>query len=161
MKKQCAICGAAFDAPPSSKKITCSPACSSEQKRRSHLGKSNEWSAASRERLSAKGETPNLKLGTAAAQQSPIAGPFETNWAAKSWEIASLDSGQRYEFHNLRHFCRDHPDLFAPDHWEKAYAGLRQVQASMVGKTKRTVSRWKNWTLVRPAEEIDAEVENA
>lgn len=152
MQRACIICGTVFNAPPSSKKTTCSGACSSEQKRRSHKGKANHWAPSARAQLSERGQTDNLKKGMPAARQSPIAGPFETNQMAKSWEIVNLDSGARYEMLNLRKFCRDHPDFFVPDPWQNAYAGLRQVQAWLNGTAPRTVSRWKNWTLVRPAE---------
>ncbi|GCF11984.1 hypothetical protein KDI_55480 [Dictyobacter arantiisoli] len=97
------------------------------------------------------GETPNLTLGTAAALQSPIAGPFETNQAAKYWWLISPHE-ERYALRNLRKFCRDHSDLFAPHSWQNAYDGLRQVQASLMGRTKRSVSQWKGWRLTRPAE---------
>lgn len=147
----CIICGVAFAAPPSSKKITCSPTCSSEQKRRSHAGKHNTWSTASKQRLSERGQTPNLERGTPAALQSPIAGPFETNQEAKIWFLVDLLTGRRYEIRNLAKFCRDNAALFAPDPWRNAAGGLRQVQMWLMGHTPRTVSRWKNWTLERPA----------
>lgn len=159
--RACVVCGASFDAPPSSKKIACSPACASEQKRRSHVGKPHPWSDAAKERLAAKGQTANLQLGTSAARQSPIAGPFETNQEAKRWWLVDLTTERRYELRNLRKFCRDNSHLFAPDPWENAYAGLRQVQAWLMGKKTRTVSRWKNWTLARPAEPIDREADHA
>ena len=136
--KRCSVCGGAFAAPPSGS-ITCSAACASEQKRRSHTGAPHPWSADAKAQLSTRGRTPNLTLGTPAARQSPIAGPFETNQEAKSWEIINLDSGQRYELRNLRKFCRDHPGLFVPDPWENAYAGLRQVQAWLTGKDRKSV----------------------
>jgi len=37
MIKHCVICGAAFEAQPTSKKITCSKACSTVRKAQSHL----------------------------------------------------------------------------------------------------------------------------
>lgn len=145
--KHCVVCGAAFAAPPSSKKITCSPGCSTVRKSQTHRGVSNAWSAAARARLAARGQTPNLKLGTPAAQASPLAGPFETNQAAKRWWVVHIPTGQRYEVRNLAKWCRDNEHLFAPDPWRSAYAGLRQVHAWLNGNTPRTVSRWKDWTL--------------
>ena len=152
MKKLCVICGEEYTASPSDKRMTCAqPACVSARRRQTHQGRKVVWSQAARARASARGETPNLKLGTPAARKSPIAGPFETNQEAKLWWVRNLVTGDRYEVHNLCKFCRDHPELFAPDPWENAYAGLRQVQAWLVGKTPRQVSRWKTWTLEREA----------
>jgi len=151
MIKICVICGGSFLAPPSAKKVTCGkPACLWENKARTHAGKPHPWSSEARQRLSARGQTLNLQLGTPAAKQSPRAGPFETNQEAKLWWILS-PNGEHYHVRNLRKFCRDHPHLFAPDPWENAYAGLRQVQAWMMGKTKGMVSQWKGWTLEREA----------
>lgn len=152
MHKRCVICNSVFLAPPSSKKITCSsPVCSRQRKQESHRGKHPQWNAASRARLAERGQTENLQQGTKAAQRSPLAGPFETNQEAKLWWIVSTDGTYRYHVRNLRKFCRDHPDLFSPDLWEHAYAGLKQVQASLMGKTPRRVRRWKGWTLEQAA----------
>lgn len=127
MVKVCVICGADFLCSPSDKKVTCGQkACISERRRQTHLGLSPKWSNATKQRKAALGQTSNLKMGTAAARQSPVAGPFETNQEAKLWWIISPE-GTRYHLRNLRKFCRDHPHLFAPDPWPNAYAGLRQV----------------------------------
>jgi len=115
-----------------------------------HLGVSNEWSGESRERLSKKGQTTNLKKGTAAAQQSPVAGPFETNQEAKLWSLTS-PNGQEYTVVNLKKFIRENAPLFDGT-VEQAHAGLRQVQLAITGKTKRTVSQWKGWRLKQPAQ---------
>ena len=152
MLKNCVICGASFKASPTDKKVTCGkPACIWENKSRTHAGKSpHPWSKEARRRKSAQGQTPNLRLGTPAAQLSPIAGPFETNQEAKFWWIVSPD-GKHYHIRNLLKFCRDHPDLFAPEPWQNAYAGLRQIQAWLMRRKKRKVSQWKGWTLERAA----------
>lgn len=155
MKKRCAICGNEYQASPTDKKATCGqPACVSARKKQTHTGKHNHWSPDARVRASARGKTSNLKLGTPAAQQSPLSGPFETNQEAKWWWIISPD-GDRYHIRNLRKFCRDHPDLFTPDPWQNAYAGMRQVQASLMGRTKRSVGQWKGWRLAHPAEQVE------
>lgn len=116
----------------------------------SHLGVSNKWSDESRTRLAKKGQTGNLKKGTPAAQQSPVAGPFETNQEAKLWSLIS-PSGQEYTVVNLKLFIRENAGLFDGT-VEQAHAGLRQIQLSMMGKTKRTVSQWKGWRLKQPAQ---------
>lgn len=145
--KRCVVCGAEFAASPTSKKITCSPECSATRKRETHLGKANTWTDESRQALSARGETPNLKLGTPAAQLSPISGPFETNQEAKIWFIRYLPTGEEFEVRNLNKWARDNAESLAPDPWQNAVAGLRRVNASLRGKTRTPVSRWKDWTL--------------
>lgn len=117
-----------------------------------HMGISNVWSEAARSRLSKKGQTQNLKKGTAAALQSPIAGPFTTNQEAKIWHLIS-PAGTEHTVRNLKKFIRDNAPLFDGTA-EQAFAGLRQVNLWMMGKTKRTVSQWKGWRLKQPSEEI-------
>jgi predicted nucleic acid-binding Zn ribbon protein len=148
--KRCIVCGTAYEESPSGR-ITCSDACDRQHRSDTHRGTSHQWTAASRATLAVKGQTRNLTRGTPAAQQSPIAGPFETNQEAKYWWVVNLATMHRYHVRNLRKFCRDNAHLFAPDPWERACAGLRQVQAWLVGSRQRQVSRWKEWTLERPA----------
>lgn len=150
-ERACVVCGSPFAAPPSSKRLTCSPACATARRRQAHAGKRNQWSPEARARLGARGQTANLALGTPAARRSPVAGPYDTNQEAKVWSVVHIESGWHAEVRNLRKWCRDHPHLFAPDPWERAYAGLRQVQAWLMGKRARQVSRWKGWTLSGPA----------
>lgn len=152
MRKTCPICGVVFDTPPTGAK-TCSPGCGSKLTGQSRIGKPHPWGAAAKERLASRGQTGNLKLGTSAARLSPKAGPYSTNQEAKVWRLRRLADGQEWTVRNLRKFCRDHPELFAPAPWENAYVGLLQVQASLMGTRKsRNVSRYKGWTLTRPAE---------
>jgi len=148
----CANCGRLFLAPPTSKKVTCSSACSCRRKVGTHVGVSNTWSAEARERLSARGQTDNLKLGTPAAQASLLAGPYETNQEAKRWWIVTPD-GDVHEVVNLRKWLRDNAHMLPGGRDDLAYAGLRQVQLSMMGLTKRPVGAWKGWTLKKPAEQ--------
>lgn len=146
--KLCIVCGRAFECPPSAKTITCSPECRRARARAVRHG--NPWPEAAKAKLGARGQTPNLKLGTPAAQLSPIAGPYPANQEAKIWWVRSLDTGARYRVRNLRDWCRDHPELFAPDSWHHAYRGLLAVQHWLTGGRTRQVSRWKGWTLDRP-----------
>lgn len=115
-----------------------------------HLGVRNQWSKESREKLSTKGQTSNLTKGTPAAKQSPVAGPFETNQEAKLWLLTS-PNGDEYRVVNLKKFIRENSNLFDGT-VEQAHAGLRQVQLSLMGKTKRAVSQWKGWRLKQPAQ---------
>lgn len=144
--KTCVVCGAGFYAPPSSKKITCSKECSSVRKTETHKGKTFTWGDEARAEWAKRGKTPNLQKGDAAAKASPIAGAFETNQEAKIWTVITPE-GRQFLLRNLRKWCRENAELFAPDDWQLAYAGLRQVQAWFVGKRKHPVTGWKGWTL--------------
>ncbi|HML33878.1 hypothetical protein [Sporomusa sphaeroides] len=144
--RHCVICGTPFPAYPSDKKVTCSKECSTENKRRTHTGKSNQWSVEARQRKSAEGMTDNLKKGTPAAKASPIAGPFETNQNALTWVLKSPE-GEIYEVRNLALWLREHADMLDGTP-EQAEAGIKQIKRSMEGKTKRTVAQWKGWRLI-------------
>lgn len=147
--KICLNCGKWFKCPPSDKTVTCSTSCSSRHRRRKHYGKRNRWCDQSRQMLSERGQTANLKLGTPAAQLSPKSGPFETNQNAKAWIVIS-PHGEPYEVRNLALWCRENESLFGPDSARTAYAGLRQVKAWLMGRKKRMVSQWKGWSLAIP-----------
>ncbi|MCM0759628.1 hypothetical protein M7775_13800, partial [Sporomusa sphaeroides DSM 2875] len=129
--RTCVICGTPFPAYPSNRKVTCSKECSTENKRRTHTGKSNKWSNEARQRKSAEGMTDNLKKGTPAAQASPIAGPFETNHNALIWVLESPE-GEIYEVRNLALWLREHADMLDGTP-EQAEAGIKQIKRSMEG----------------------------
>lgn len=146
MNRICVICGCSFKCSPSDKKVTCSDGCRSERARRSKTALGRHWSGASRVKLSLKGQTANLKKGTAAALLSPIAGPFETNKQALIWTLLSPE-GITYEARNLNLWLKQHADIL-PGTPEQARAGLVQIKRSMQGKTKRPVNQWKGWRLI-------------
>lgn len=155
-RKICVVCGQEFACPPSDKTLTCSEGCSSERKKTTHTGLHYQWSEAARERRRQSGAQPDQAKGTAAALRSPIAGPFETHHTAKVWRLLNLDTREVYVAQNLRKWCRDHADLFAPDPWQNAAAGLRQVQRWLNQTAPHKVTRWKNWTLTQAAAKPDA-----
>ena len=148
--KKCPICGSVFQAPPSSKKITCSPKCSAERKRISHIGKHNVWSDEKKDALKAKGYPSAFRFGTKAAQKSPVAGPFETNQNAKHWVLKS-PKGVLYEFDNLTLFVRKHPEFFPNP--KSARSALAASAACLAGKPYpsrkyRQFSQYKGWQVV-------------
>lgn len=145
-KRRCSVCGAAFNAPPSDKTVTCSKACSSIHRSRKHLGVGNTWSDEARERKRAAGRPATLTLGTPAARISPRSGPYETNINAKTWIVIS-PTGEEYTVRNLRLWCDSNANLFAPHEPRRAIGGLRQVAAWLAGKRRRQVSQWRGWTL--------------
>lgn len=148
-KKTCVVCGRQFDCPPSSKKITCSPECSRIRKAQTHKGKRNVWSTESRDKLSALGQTENLRLGTEAAKKSPKSGRFETNINAKIWRLTSPE-GKVYMCKNLALWCRNNCDLFGFDSTEqnarKVRAGLTHAKRGKQGKKTALTSMYKGWT---------------
>lgn len=149
----CPICGELFPASPSDNAVTCSTkACVSAWKSRIHTGVSNEWSDESKARLSAKGQTDNLKLGTAAAQRSPIAGRFETNREAKVWELIN-PTGKQITVRNLLLWAREHTELFDKPPGDKSArqiaAGFKAIAQTLAGKREkqRPAMTYKGWTL--------------
>ena len=145
----CPICKALFAAPPSDKTVTCSKACSAEWRRLTHSGVSNKWGADARRRLAQAGQTENLKKGTAAAQQSPIAGRFETNQEAKIWHLITPE-GEEIVVRNLLMWARDHTDLFdKPPGDESAIQianGFKAIAQSIKGNRDPAMTYF-GWTL--------------
>ena len=146
--KICVICGRPFGCPPSSKKITCSAECSRIRKMQSHTGKRNQWSDESRDKLRARGQTENLKLGTDAAKKSPKSGRFETNVNAKIWKLTSPE-GKVYICKNLVLWCRNNCNLFGFDSTEqnarKIRAGLTHAKRGAQGKQTARSCTYKGW----------------
>jgi len=146
MLKHCVVCREDYNASPSDKRSTCGkPECFKINKSRTHKGKSNTWTEESKQNLSVKGQTANLSKGTAAAQQSPIAGSFETNQNAKDWVLVSPE-GKEHKCRNLNLWCKDNSQLFNRTPTQIA-AGIRQIKQYRLGKTKRTVTSYLGWTL--------------
>ena len=152
MIRICVECGAEFNTPPSSNKLTCSKECSS--KRRSRLLKGHKTSDETKEKLrkSAKenGFFENLKKGTAAAKASEKAGRFEKNSSAKTFLLVSPDRKQ-YEVTNLRNWVRNHIDMFDCDGSSDEeivdkiihgfYTIKRNIKKNLRGQT------YKGWTI--------------
>jgi hypothetical protein len=158
MIKQCIICGAKFKCSPSDRKVTCSIKCRKERAKRVRTGKSNYWSETAKNKLRNKGQTTNLKMGTPAAKQSPIAGSFETNQEALIWTIKSPD-GITYTVRNLSLFIKNNPELFDGT-VDQAKHGFYAIKQSMTGKRKGSVSQWKGWQLLSWDNPDKKEVEN-
>lgn len=153
--KVCPICGKLFASPASTNTVTCSKECSAEWKKVTHAGISNHWNDESRARLSAAGQTANLALGTAMAQQSLIAGRFETNQEAKIWTLVD-PCGNEITVRNLILWARENTDLFGKpegDHSAHQIAsGFQAIALTMCGKRKTTAMSYFGWTLKCPPE---------
>lgn len=158
MVKRCVICGAAFSAPPSSKKVTCSPECSAVRKAQAHAGVRNAWSDGARARLSdrrkAEGYSPSARRGLAAAMALPGSQRGEGHRSAKMWVLIAPD-GTRYEVINLLDWARRHAEWFdavADDADRERIAGnirsgFGQIVRSMKRLRKHPIYTYKGWRL--------------
>lgn len=161
MIKKCVICGKEFKCSPSDKKVTCSSDCRSIRASRTHKGKRNKWSEASKEKLRGKGLTNNLQKGTPAAQKSPKSGRYETNVNAKNWHLISPD-GKHYCFRSLNFWLRENcEELFdcAPDsaQFRNITSGLSRVKRCVMGQLppdQRPGYTYKGWTVVPTGDDI-------
>lgn len=158
MLKTCVICGAQFTAPPSSKKITCSRACSTARKRMSHTNVSNTWNGQSRAALSARmkdlGYTPAARHALEAAMALPESqrGPLHRD--AKIWTLIDPD-GNRHHVVNLLNWAREHAEIFdavADDADRERVAnnirsGFGGIAQSMMGRRKNPCFSYKGWRL--------------
>ena len=143
MTRQCLTCGADFSAPPSSKKVTCSPPCSTIRRRQSHAGVSNQWSTEARAAARhAAAQTGNTRLGALAAAAKIKADP-RTAPSAKHWLVMDPDNVP-HAVTNLKAWLRQR---LGPDEGRRVYNGLRQVRAAMRGKTRRAVTSAHGWRL--------------
>ena len=157
MIRQCVICGAEFNTPPSNNKRTCSATCSSAWRSQQHMGRHNQWSAAARQNAAAIAErTGNLTHGTAAALALPEGQRGAQNRNAKIWHLRTPD-GDPVVVTNLLDWARHHTADFGMEPTEQSAAniasGFRQIKRSMEGKIKRngkpmSVYTYKGWTLV-------------
>lgn len=153
--KVCPICKKLFSSPPSSKTVTCSKECSSTWRRLVHEGISFSWNEASLERKRAEGQTENLKLGTAAAQKSPICGRFETNREAKIWTLID-PSGNEITVRNLLLWARENTSLFGKPQCDRSASqiahGFAAIAQTMRGVRKTPAMTYFGWTLKGPPE---------
>lgn len=134
--RDCVICGNPFPAPPSSLKITCSRACSADN----------------RKRMAASGKyDEGLSRAHAQAPHSPLTGRFETHINAKEWVIQS-PNGQIYKCRNLKNWLREHEDLIDGT-VRQAWDGITKIKYTMQGKRKNPSRSWKGWRLIAWSDE--------
>jgi hypothetical protein len=126
----CAICRtkAQFSQHWTRPKKTCGRrACINELKRRSRLS------------------TPNDQKRLEALHCSPIAGPFETHFAAREWSLIGPD-GTVYRFKNLSLFIREHLELFDPVDTDVRGRGCCNVNVYLGKLRPRSdVPYWQEW----------------
>lgn len=159
--RKCVICGNEFECYPSDKKVTCSNVCRRERQRRIALKRPVKWSDNAKKRLSERGQTENLKLGTDAAKESKIAGRFETNREAKIWTLID-PSGKEVIVRNLLLWARENTELFGKPPGDKSAeqisCGFRAIAQTLTGARgvpgkQRGALSYFGWTLKSPPEE--------
>ena len=150
MIKKCVECGAEFCAPPSSKNITCSKSCMRKRRSRVLTGHSVSEKMRENTRKIAKerGFTDNLKKGTYVSMNSEKGGRNELNSSAKTFIIVSPDN-KRYEITNLRHWIRNHVNLFdidlSDENVDRIAHGFYTVKRNM--KSNIRGQTYKGWTI--------------
>lgn len=151
MIRKCVVCEKEFKCSPSDKTVTCGKECSKINKSRTHMGKSIYWNDESRNKLSKRGQTKNLKLGTAAALKSPKAGRFASNVNAKNWHLISPE-GEHYYFQSLNFWLRNNClELFGcqPDSHEylNVRSGLSGAKRAVLGGSYKCCT-YKGWRVI-------------
>lgn len=150
MIKICAECGAEFYAPPSSKKITCSPECSKTRRSRTRKGYHISTNARKKisEKAKAKGFTDNLQKGTLASKNSEKAGRTEKNSSAKTFVIVS-PNGKTYNVTNLSNWIRSNIKLFncelTDENVIRIAHGFYTIKRNI--KTNNRGQTYKGWTI--------------
>lgn len=159
MIKHCIICGAAFQSPPSAKKITCSPACRSIRAAQSARTVKRSWSQAAKRRRAEDaeiiGQMKELQVvGTVAALSIPEGQRGPQNRESKTWVLID-PSGNHIVVVNLLDWARHNYALFEPADADPEKAairiasGFKAIAGSMRGIKSRTrpVSTYKGWGL--------------
>lgn len=168
MTKHCIICGAPFQTPPSSKKVTCSAECRSIRAARSATEHRHRWSEDARQR---RASDPSIQsamsklqqIGADAAALLPEGQRGPQNRASKIWVLID-PSGNRIEVVNLLDWARKNYDRFEPDCTDqeaaskRISAGFNCIASGMRGvkSHRRPASTYKGWRLADlPAEKGD------
>lgn len=159
MIKRCVICGVAFESPPSTNKVTCSPACRSIRAAQAAKQSRRTWSQDAKARRAADPAVKQRmealqRVATAAALALPEGQRGEQNRAAKVWVLIAPD-GSHVVVTNLLHWARGNYRLFEPDCADaeaaalRISAGFRAIATSMRGTKcrERPVSTYKGWGL--------------
>lgn len=168
MDKKCVICGAVFQAPPSSKKVTCSPACRS--RRAALAAKASAGRTWSTEKKARRANDPDViaklasiqQIGSHAALAIPEGQRGPQNRESKVWELIDPD-GNHITVTNLLDWARNNYTLFEPpcddvDAAAKRVSnGIMTIATSMRGarSRQRPVSSYKGWGLARLPEKGD------
>ena len=152
-KKNCIVCGKAFECPPSNKTVTCSKECRKEYAKLRNVGKILPDDVKKKMSEKAKGrDLSSLQpIAVEAAKHSPNSGRFETNVNAIDWHLISPE-GNHYYFHSLSLWLRENClELFGCEPDSRAYtnarAGLSNAKRAMLGK-EYPCCTYKGWRVI-------------
>lgn len=159
MIKTCIICGAEFKASPSSKKVTCSPACRSIRAAQAAKVSGKPWSPEAKAR---RRENPGVQrqmaqmqaVGVAAALALPEGQRGPQHRSSKVWILID-PCGNQIEVKNLldwarRNYRRFEPDSIDPDATaNRIRNGFGAIASSMRGNPSRArpATTYKGWGL--------------
>lgn len=129
--KTCVVCGEKFADSLSNPTVTCSPECSSENRRRLHA--SGTYNDATKAMI-------EVRLN------HPLLGQYETHINAKTWVIQAPD-GNVYRCRNLKLWLREHEEMIDGT-VQQAWDGITKIKYSMQGKRKDKSHQWKGWRLI-------------
>lgn len=159
MIKNCVICGSQFEAPPSSKKVTCSPECRSKRAALSAKRKGRKWSPEAKARRAAdavvQSQVASIQAyGTAAALSIPAGQRGPQNRESKIWTLIDPE-GNKIVVTNLLDWARGNYMLFEPPCEDidaaasRISKGFMAIASSMRGvkSRKRPVYHYKGWGL--------------
>lgn len=173
--KTCVICGTEFCAPPSSKKITCSKACSAIRKTQSHKDKHNVWTPDALARYKAnpahqKQAKAQASVAAKAASERPEGQKGSQNRECKVWILRAPD-GTLHRAVGLLPWAREHYMLFEPDAPDpnaavrRIAAGFSAIAGSMFygspTRKRNPVTSYKGWQLLSVADKTHDEQVNA
>lgn len=161
MDKRCVICGAIFQSPPSSKKVTCSPACRSQRAAKA-ARKGHKWSDDARMR---RASDPNIVAamdrlsasGLSLIADMPDSQRGPQNRESMVWELIDPD-GNHIIVKNLLDWARHNYTVFEAECDDvdaaarRVALGIMAIASSMRGvksRQQRPVSSYKGWGLAK------------
>lgn len=169
MQKKCVICGAIFQAPPSDKKVTCSPECRSKRAALAASKTGRKWNVESKAKRASdpsiiKQMSAIQSIGAQAAFNLPEGQRGPQNRESKVWELIDPD-GNHITVTNLLDWARENYTLFEPPCTDvdaaalRISCGFRAIASSMRGAKSRSrpVSSYKGWGLFELPDEVDHE----
>lgn len=169
--KRCVVCGKEFEAPPSSKKITCSRECSKIRKERVHTGL--RWSVSEEGRSHMKKEGAALEraretalAASAIASTIPEGQKGPQNRTCKVYVLKDPDN-VLHTVVGLLPWARENYALFEPQSKEpqasaiRISSGFRAIISKSPSRINRPVSSYKGWQIIYHGEKTSEDQEKA
>lgn len=156
--KRCVVCGKEFEAPPSSKKVTCSKECSAIHKERTHTGLHWKVSEEGRSNMKKSGEALERArsaalLASAAASKLPEGQKGPQNRTCKVYLLKDPDNVTHLVV-GLLPWARENYMLFEPHSTNpeasarRIASGFRAIISNSVSRRDHPVSSYKGWQVL-------------